>query len=76
MHFWMVLGIIYGTACWIANIVLCYRLADRKKRNAAGWAWLACLFGILTTLILAGLDASDQKSQKRDWMDDDVSNIR
>ena len=53
--FWFVCGILYGIATWIANIALCYNLAQKKRRDGSKWAWLAFFFGILPTLILASL---------------------
>ena len=52
--FLFIFGIIYVVAVWIANIVLCYRLAQSKNRDNI-WLFLALFFGFLITLILAGL---------------------
>lgn len=68
MKFWFVFGIIYGVACWIANIVLCYRLAESKNRNSTSWALFAFFFGILATLWLAcekGFTAEEKTAMQK-----------
>lgn len=78
MDFWLIFGIIYGIATWIANMFLCHRLAESKNRSSGGWVAFAFFFGILSTLILAGLDKLTEEERyrkenyKRNYSDDDV----
>jgi hypothetical protein len=50
----MVFWVFYGIFIWVANIIFCGQLADKKNQNVVGWCFLGAILPGLAVIAIAG----------------------